>query len=85
MKVTLSVDDVGRIILPKSIRESLGIIGRSRIILETFGGRAEISLAGEEEAPVQRKRGRTVSGAPLPDGWDSGDAVERARGQRLRR
>jgi len=85
MRMTLAVDDVGRVVLPKSVRESLGIAGRSRIHLEVFGGRAEISLASEDTSSVHRKSGRTVSNAPLPEGWDSGNAVAHMRDQRLRR
>jgi len=85
MKMTLAVDDVGRVVLPKPVRESLGINGRSRIQLEVFGGRAEISLAAEDTSEVHRTGGRLVSNAPLPEEWDSGDAVARMRNQRLRR
>ena len=85
MKMTLAIDAVGRVVLPKSVRESLGISGRSRIHLEVFGGRVEISLASEESSAIHRKSGRTVSSAPLPEGWDSGNAVAEMRDQRLRR
>lgn len=85
MKMTLAVDDVGRVVLPKSVRESLGIAGRSKILLEVFGGKAEISVASENISSVHRKSGRTVSSASLPEGWDSGDAIARMRDQRLRR
>lgn len=85
MKMTLAVDSVGRVVLPKSVRESLGIVGRSQILIEVFGGKAEISVASENTPAVHRKNGRTVSSTPLPEGWDSGEAVSRMRDQRLRR
>ncbi len=85
MKLTVPIDEVGRIVLPKSVRESLGISGRSRVSLEVFGGKAEISATDETASKVCLENGRVVSCVPLPEGWDSGDAVLRIRERRIQR
>lgn len=84
-KISITIDSAGRIVLPKAVRESLGIVGRSRVTLEVFGGKAELSVSGTEAAAVRRRNGRVVSSAPLPADWDSGEAVARMRHQRLER
>jgi AbrB family looped-hinge helix DNA binding protein len=85
MKTNVSIDEVGRMVLPKSVRESLGISGRTSVRVEVFGGRAEIVPAGESASETCEVNGRVVSRAPLPEGWDSGEAVARMREERGRR
>jgi bifunctional DNA-binding transcriptional regulator/antitoxin component of YhaV-PrlF toxin-antitoxin module len=33
MKATVPIDDVGRMVLPKAIREAMGVFGRGSVIL----------------------------------------------------
>jgi bifunctional DNA-binding transcriptional regulator/antitoxin component of YhaV-PrlF toxin-antitoxin module len=83
MKIkTCSVDPVGRLIIPKSLRTSLGILGRAKVRLELVGDHAEISLATTPAGTARRQNGRLVHAAPLPADWDSGDAVLQARERR---
>jgi len=86
MKTTVLVDEVGRMVLPKSIREAIGISGRMSVNIEIVSGTAQISaLESRPAAAVARRRGRTVYTGSLPSDWDSGDAVSRMREQRLRK
>lgn len=85
MSVSLTVDEVGRIVLPKPVREALGIRGRARLKVEVVGETAQISREGGAAGPVQRSKGRLVFAGALPSEWDSGAAVQRARAQRLKR
>ena len=34
MKASASIEDVGRMVLPKAIREAMGVFGRGSVILE---------------------------------------------------
>ena len=80
---TCSVDSVGRLVIPKSVRASLGILGRAKVRLEVVGDRAEISLASSSPCgETRRQNGRLVHAAPLPADWDSGDAIQQARDRR---
>ena len=84
MSVSLNVDDVGRIVLPKSVREALGIEGRTRLKLEVVGDVAQLSRAATGAGPVKRRGRRLVFAGMLPDDWDSASAVERMRTRRLK-
>jgi bifunctional DNA-binding transcriptional regulator/antitoxin component of YhaV-PrlF toxin-antitoxin module len=79
---TCSVDSVGRLVIPKSVRASLGILGRAKVRVEVVGDRAEISLASSPSGETRRQNGRLVHAAPLPADWDSGDAIQQARDRR---
>lgn len=83
MKAVATVDAVGRLVLPKSVREAMGVFGRSQVILEVFGGKTQISVAEPPSSPSKRKGGRLVFSGPVPEEWDSGEAVSRMRRQRL--
>jgi len=85
MSVSLSVDEVGRMVLPKPVREALGISGRTRLKLEVVGDVAQLSRAAEGAGPVKRRGRRLIFAGSLPDDWDSGAAVGRMRVQRLKR
>ena len=85
MKTTALVDEVGRMVLPKSVREAIGISGRTNVTIEIVSGTAQISPSEGRAGIVSRRRGRTVYTGPLPPDWDSGDAVSRMRERRLRK
>jgi bifunctional DNA-binding transcriptional regulator/antitoxin component of YhaV-PrlF toxin-antitoxin module len=83
MKATVSIDDVGRMVLPKAIREAMGVFGRGSVILEVLAGKAQISVAEPPRSETQRKNGRLVFSGPLTDEWNSGNAINAMRRQRL--
>ncbi len=84
MKTTVLVDQVGRMILPKPVREAIGISGRMNVSVELVAGIVQISVPESRSGTVARRRGRTVYSGPLPPDWNSGDAVSRMRERRLR-
>ena len=67
------------------IREALGVFGRTAVVIEVVGEKAEMTLASLPRLDIRRKGGRTVYSGPIPAGWDSGEAVDRMRQQRVRR
>ena len=85
MKTIVTVDEVGRLVLPKNIREAIGIVGRTTVKVEVVDNAACITAPELPSAEVTRKRGRLISSGPLPRNWDSGEAVLQMRERRLRR
>lgn len=85
MKTTATVDEVGRMVLPKPVREAIGISGRASVTIEVVSGVAQISALERRSGQVARRRGRTVYAGPLPSDWDSGEAVSRMRERRIRK
>jgi len=83
MKATVSIDDVGRMVLPKAIREAMGVFGRGSVILEVLAGKTQISVAEPPRSETHRKNGRLVFSGPLPVEWNSGNAVNAMRRRRL--
>ena len=84
MKTTVTVDEVGRLVLPKPVREAIGISGRTNVTIEIVSGTAQIAVIDRRNGPVTRRRGRTVFAGPLPPEWDSGEAISRMRERRNR-
>lgn len=85
MKTTVLVDEVGRMVLPKSVRDAIGICGRTSVNVEVVAGAAQISPLEARVGPVARQRGRTLYTGPLPSDWDSGEAVFSMRERRIRK
>jgi bifunctional DNA-binding transcriptional regulator/antitoxin component of YhaV-PrlF toxin-antitoxin module len=85
MKAMVSIDAVGRMVLPKLVREAMGISGRGEVAIEVVGDRAELRCADNPGAEVSNQGRRLVHAGPLPEGWDSGAAVDRLRRERLGR
>lgn len=46
---------------------------------------AQLSREGNAAGPVRRRGGRLVFAGELPADWDSGEAVQKMRAQRLKR
>lgn len=85
MKTTVMVDKVGRMVLPKPVREAIGISGPMVVNIEIVSGTAQISTLEGRSGAVARRRGRTVYSGPLPADWDSGEAVSRMRERRIQK
>ncbi len=83
MNATISMDEVGRVVLPKAIREAIGIVGRMVINVEVVDNAALITVPAPTRGVMARKRGRLVYAGPLPKGWDSGEAVTAMRKRRI--
>ena len=87
MKATVTVDEVGRMVLPKNIREAIGVCGRTTVKIEVVDRAARIT-APEARSPIRetgRRRGRLVYTGSVPENWESGEAVLQMRERRLRR
>lgn len=85
MKASITIDEVGRLVLPKNIREALGIDGRMVVSVEVVDDAALITAPAVSGSAVTRKHGRCVYSGPLPKDWDSGQAVLALRQRRLQR
>jgi bifunctional DNA-binding transcriptional regulator/antitoxin component of YhaV-PrlF toxin-antitoxin module len=85
MKTKVVVDEVGRLVLPKEIREAIGVFGRTSVQVEVVNNVAQLSAPEMAGGPVERRGKRTVFGGALPENWDSGEAVLKARESRIRR
>ena len=85
MKTTVQVDEVGRMVLPKNVREAIGICGRTSVTVEVVAGAAQISPLEVQVGRVARRRGRAVYAGTLPADWDSGEAVFRMCERRIRK
>jgi bifunctional DNA-binding transcriptional regulator/antitoxin component of YhaV-PrlF toxin-antitoxin module len=85
MKATVVVDEVGRLVLPKEIREAIGVFGRTPLSVEVIGNSAQITAPRPPETRLERRGKRTVFAGALPENWDSGEAVLKVRERRMRR
>ncbi len=85
MKANITMDEVGRLVLPKNIREAIGIFGRMVVNIEVVDSTAMISVPTPTVSSVTRKRGRLVHTGSLPQNWDSGQAVLAIRQRRIHR
>ena len=85
MKAKVVIDNVGRLVLPKEIREAIGVFGRMSVQVELVDNGARITAPDTGPSSVERRGKRTVYGGPLPDNWDSGEAVLKQRERRVRR
>lgn len=82
MKTNVMIDEVGRLVLPKAVRDAVGIAGRMTVSIEVVGGAAQISAPLPPSEPIKRKGERMVCTGALPHDWDSGEAVLRMRQER---
>jgi bifunctional DNA-binding transcriptional regulator/antitoxin component of YhaV-PrlF toxin-antitoxin module len=85
MNAHITMDEVGRLVLPKNIREAIGVFGRMVVSIEVVDKAAMITVPAPAVSPVARKRGRLVHTGPLPQTWDSGQAVLAIRQRRIPR
>ncbi len=76
-------DAIVRLVVPKSIREAMKVIGRSQVILGFFVGKTQTSLAEPSSSLSKRKGGRLVFSGAVPEERDSGEAISRMKLQRL--
>jgi len=85
MKASITIDQVGRLVLPKEIREAIRVSGRMTVNVEVVDNVACISAPNPGARAIARKRGRLLYTGSLPGNWDSGEAVLQMRERRLRR
>jgi len=85
MKTNVTVDEVGRLVLPKYIRAAIGVFGRMSVHVEVVDNAARITAPEPVSRVVERKRGRLVFAGPLPADWDGREAARQMRERRHRR
>jgi AbrB family looped-hinge helix DNA binding protein len=63
------IDGAGRVVIPKALRDALGMIGGSEVEIEEYGGVIQVRPLGGH-ARLEQRDGRTVavgSGAIITD------------------
>ena len=82
--MTLKMDKAGRVILPKPLRDRLGLHEGSDLeVLETPDG---IALKPAERGPsMVKKQGLWVHTGKLPPGFDTVQAIQEDREERIRK
>lgn len=82
--MTLKIDKVGRIVVPKQVRERLGL--RAGMDLEVREGPEGLVIKPAHPQPSLVKEGRfLVHTGKLPSGYDMLMAVEDGREERIRK
>lgn len=84
MKQTVSIDRFGRLVLPKSLRESLGIKAPGTVELTSGKSGVLVKPPPGPGGKLAKSRGRWVFSGALPPDWDSGKAVVEQRQHRTR-
>ena len=82
--MTLRIDRAGRIVVPKPIRDRLGLQPGSALELEETPDGLRIR-AQEHAASLTKKDGFLVYTGELPPGFDVLHAIERDREDRIRK
>jgi AbrB family looped-hinge helix DNA binding protein len=81
--MTVKIDKAGRIVVPKPIRDRLGLHEGSDLEIEETPEGVMLKPVEERSAMV-KKRGLWVFTGKVPPGWDPVKAVEDAREERIR-
>ncbi len=82
MKVKLAMDRAGRLVLPRSIRQSLNTPPTAVFEAEVYGNRLELTLA-EDQSPKLQQRGKLLVVPRQGKVVDVVSAVEETRKERL--
>jgi AbrB family looped-hinge helix DNA binding protein len=82
--MTLTIDGAGRVVIPKPLRDKLGLRAGSTLeVLETPEG---VTLKpADQKSPLAMRGGRLVLTSDLPPGWDVVKAIEEEREARDRK
>ncbi len=79
-----TIDKAGRVVVPKPIRERLGLLAGAEVDVEEFGGGILLNRV-EPEPTLIRKQGVLVHTGKLPPGFDDLHLVEEEREARMRK
>lgn len=77
MSQTLTVDSVGRVVLPKRIRDKMHLSAGAKLRIEMVGDKLELSQEVSQVKIEQKK-----DGLPTIIGWDGFDAAQAVREMR---
>lgn len=83
MSYTISIDQAGRLVLPKPIRDRFNLCGGSKIELQTVGDHVELKPFVEDaESKLIEKNGRLVIPAADEKTFDAAEAIRADREER---
>ena len=81
--MTVRMDSAGRIVVPKPVRDHLGLSAGSELELVEEAGKLTLRPI-ESEGGLVRKEGRWVFTGKLPEGFDLQKFIEDEREERIR-
>jgi AbrB family looped-hinge helix DNA binding protein len=81
MSTLIAVDEEGRMVLPKAIRESLHLQGKAVLAANLIDDRIELKPVSEQALPVRRK-GRFLVIKATGQAFDSVSALAESRDER---
>lgn len=83
MSFTISIDQAGRLVLPKAIRDRFNLRKGSLLEIETVGDHVELKPVAEDE-PVEliEKNGRLIVPAQGDESFDAVEALRKDREER---
>jgi AbrB family looped-hinge helix DNA binding protein len=79
-----TIDKAGRVVVPKPLRERLGLLAGAEVDVEEFGGGILLNRI-EPEPTLVRKQGVLVHRGKLPPGFDDTRLAEDEREERMRK
>jgi AbrB family looped-hinge helix DNA binding protein len=82
MKTTITIDQAGRVVIPKSMRDRMHLEGGSRLCIELLGERIQLSRHADDVRIEKRGKRRVVVGGKR---FDAGMAVLEAREEQIER
>ena len=83
MSFTISIDQAGRLVLPKPIRERFNLAGGSKIEVQTVGDHVELKpLIKEEEVELIDMNGRLIIPAVGDETFDAAEEIMAEREER---
>ena len=84
MNATLTIDKAGPVILPKPLRDKLGLSGGSALEMEETAEGILLKLASPKPSLVRKGRFLVHTGQ-LPRGYDLTNAINEGRDERARK
>lgn len=82
MADTISIDQAGRLVLPKKLRDQFNLVGGSKLSVETIGDHLELTPIREEpNLPLAEEKGMLVI-PPSGEPFDAAEAVRQEREDR---
>lgn len=85
MSITITLGKAGRLVVPKPLRESLGLREGTRLRLEASGGKIEVTPEADDVKIAMRDGFPVITGGPARKKGDIVKAIKAAREERTDR